>query len=97
MSHRIEVECRAEGTRWVCSLMVGVDSGATHHEVTVSRDLLAELRPGAEAPDELVRDSLTFLLEREPRESIQRSFDLPLIGRYFPEWEAEIRKHRAGS
>jgi len=97
VSHRIEVECRAEGTRWVCSLMVGVDSGATHHEVIVSRDLLAELRAGAEAPDELVRDSFTFLLEREPRESIQRGFDLPLIGRYFPEWEAEIRRHPAGS
>ena len=97
MSHRIEVGCRAGATHWVCSVMVGVDSGATHHEVTVSRDLLAELRPGAGAPDELVRDSFTFLLERELRESILRSFDLPLIGRYFPEWEAEIRKRRAGS
>ena len=97
MSHRIEVGCRAEGTRWVCSVVVGVDSGATHHEVTVSRDLLAELRPGAGAPDQLMRDSFTFLLEREPRESILRSFDLPLIGRYFAEWEAEMRKHRARS
>ncbi|MEX1156040.1 MAG: hypothetical protein WED12_02645 [Chloroflexota bacterium] len=97
MSHRIEVGCRAEGTRLVCSVVVGVDSGATHHEVTVSRDLLAELRPGAGAPDGLVRDSFTLLLEREPRESILRSFDLPLIGRYFAEWEAKIREPRAGS
>ena len=31
-----------------------------------------------------------FLLTREPRESILRRFDLPVIGRYFPDWEAEV-------
>ncbi len=35
-------------------------------------------------------DAFAFLLEREPRESILHSFDLPVIGRYFPEWESEM-------
>ena len=41
---------------------------------------------------ELVRASFEFLLEREAKESILTRFDLPVIGRYFPEYEPEIRK-----
>jgi hypothetical protein len=32
------------------------------------------------------------LLEREPKEAILRSFDLPLIGRYFPQFEVTIQE-----
>jgi hypothetical protein len=39
-----------------------------------------------------VRASFEFLLAHEPRESILRSFELPVIGRYFPEWQDEIRR-----
>jgi hypothetical protein len=74
----------------VCDVRVGDDPAATHHEVTVSRDLLARMRPGVQEPDDLVRDAFAFLLEREPREAILRSFDLPVIGRYFPEWVDEV-------
>ena len=31
-----------------------------------------------------------FLLEREPKESILRSFDLTVISRYFAEYEREM-------
>jgi hypothetical protein len=47
------------------------------------------------APEELVRRSFEFLLAREPKESILRRFDLPVIGRYFPEYEAEMTKGAA--
>jgi hypothetical protein len=40
----------------------------------------------------LVDRSFRFLLAREPASSILRSFDLPVIGRYFPEYEAEVRR-----
>jgi hypothetical protein len=39
-----------------------------------------------------VRKSFLFLLEREPKESILRSFDLTVISRYFPEYEREITR-----
>ncbi|MCJ7709967.1 MAG: hypothetical protein MUQ32_03970 [Chloroflexi bacterium] len=52
---------------------------------------LARLAPGATTPVDLVRRSFAFLLAREPKESILRRFDLLLIGRYFPEFEREIR------
>ena len=42
-------------------------------------------------PVDLVRHSFAFLLEREPKTSILRRFDLTVIGRYFPEWERTIR------
>jgi hypothetical protein len=33
-----------------------------------------------------------FLLQRESNTSILSSFELPVIGRYFPEYEDEIRR-----
>jgi hypothetical protein len=71
---------------------VGDDPRATTHEVTVSRQELARLRPGDATPEPLVVDAFAFLLAREPRESILRAFDLPVIGRYFPDWEREIAR-----
>jgi hypothetical protein len=91
MTPRVSVACREAGDGWSCRVQVGDDPAATTHDVTVSREVLARLRPDASAPDELVADSFAFLLAREPRESILRAFELPVIGRYFPEWEAEIR------
>jgi hypothetical protein len=39
-----------------------------------------------------VRASFAFLLDHEPKESILRAFDLPIIGRYFPRYEADVRR-----
>lgn len=75
---------------WRCEVELRDASGGSRHEVTVSRDDLARLDPDASSPEALVRRSFAFLLEREPRESILRAFELPLIGRYFPEYSSVI-------
>ncbi len=64
---------------------------ATVHEVkAIPGDIQ---RYGGDVPaEQLVKLSFEFLLEREPKESILRSFDLPVIERYFPEYPREIRK-----
>ncbi len=65
-------------------------SVVTHHRVRATKadlERFAEGRP----PEELLEESFRFLLEREPNTSILTSFDLPLIGRYFSEYEQEIR------
>lgn len=80
---------------WHCTVTVGDDPGATTHEVTVDRETLADLAPAA-TPEELVRASFAFLLEREPRESIMRRFELPIIGRFFADYPDEIRRRLAG-
>lgn len=94
MTDPIDVRCAPEsgGTGWSCQVTVGGAGAPTTHEVAVTAADLARLAPGAETPDDLVRRSFLFLLAREPRESILRRFDLPLIGRYFPEYEREIRQ-----
>jgi hypothetical protein len=71
---------------------VGDDPAATVHQVTLAVSDLRRLAPPGAPPESLLEASFRFLLEREPRESILRTFDLPVIGRYFPEYEAEVRR-----
>lgn len=92
MDPALEVHCEPVGSDWRCEVTIGDDPAATRHDVRVSGATLTGLAPSATHPEELVRVSFEFLLAHEPRESILRSFALPLIGRYFPEWEHEIRR-----
>jgi hypothetical protein len=89
------VSCRPAEAGWHCTVTLGDDAGATTHEVTVDREVLDDLAPGA-TPDELVRVSFEFLLEREPRESIMRAFELPIIGRFFGDYRDEMLRRVAG-
>jgi hypothetical protein len=90
---QIEVDCGSDGDAWRCSVRLTDDTGTDEHFVAVARADLERLAPGSSDPTDLVRRSFEFLLEREPRTSILREFDLPVIGRYFPEYEREIRSH----
>ena len=92
---RVEVAAAATGDGWECTVTVH-DSGQTHHKVGVTRKDLARLDPGATDPVPLVRASFDFLLEREPKESILREFDLTVISRYFPDYETQIRRRISG-
>ena len=67
----------------------------TSHRVTVSERLLDDL--GIVDLDEgrLVRESVHFVLEREPASSILAEFDLDDISGFFPEYVAEIRTRLA--
>ena len=42
--------------------------------------------------ERLIEESFRLLLEREPKESILRSFALPVIETYFPEYRAELQR-----
>ncbi len=64
----------------------------TTHEVTVTDPYYEKLTGKRVAPEVLVEKSFRFLLDRESNTSILRSFDLPVIGQYFPEYEKEIKK-----
>jgi hypothetical protein len=86
----IDVMCAPDRTGWACTVTLSDGRGTSTHQVHVSGRDLERLAPRATEPEDLVRRSFAFLLEREPKESILRSFDLPLIGRYFPEYEATI-------
>ncbi|GAB4326746.1 MAG: hypothetical protein Kow00127_19560 [Bacteroidales bacterium] len=64
----------------------------TVHEVTVKEDDYKRLTGGAVTPEELLKESFRFLLERESNTMILRRFDLMVIERYFPEYTSEIKR-----
>ncbi|NOY55448.1 MAG: hypothetical protein GXP34_05610 [Actinobacteria bacterium] len=72
------------------TVQVGDEKSSTVHSVRVKEADVQRLAPDADAV-RLIEESFRFLLEREPKESILRTFDLPVIARYFPEYEAQIR------
>jgi hypothetical protein len=62
------------------------------HHVTMKQSDFDRLSGGKVEPEELVKRSFGFLLEREPKESILARFDLSVIGRYFREYEREMKR-----
>jgi hypothetical protein len=64
----------------------------TRHLVRLTDTYYQKLTQGRLSHEALITRSIEFLLERESNTSILRSFDLPLIGRYFPEFESEITR-----
>jgi hypothetical protein len=64
----------------------------TRHSVTLKSADYERLAEGKVSPEELIRRSFEFLLERESKESILSRFDLTVISRYFPQYEKEIHR-----
>lgn len=89
MVARIEVEKVKEGEFRV---RLSEAKSQSTHRVTLSQADYRRLSGGKIEPQELIRLSFEFLLAREPMESILAEFDLPLIGRYFPEYERELKR-----
>jgi len=69
----------------------------TTHTVTLSSAYYESLTGKRVAPEVLVEKSFEFLLKRESNTSILRSFELPVISRYFTEYEKSITNMLAGN
>ena len=70
---------------------VTVESASTtQHTVTLTPDYWQKLTNSRVPAETLIQKSFEFLLDRESNTSILRSFDLPVIQRYFPEYERTI-------
>jgi hypothetical protein len=93
----IDVGCALTTAGWRCEVTIVDDRGSSTHDVTVGIDAATDLAAATDAADveRLVYETVAFLLERESRDSILRSFDLTVVGRYFPEFEHEIRSRLA--
>lgn len=87
----IDVRAIAGAGGWVFRVRVKEGGDETSHEVAVPEDYYDDLAGGVCPSEEFVRISFEFLLEREPKESILREFDITVISQYFPEYEAEMR------
>ena len=87
MSKEIIEVNHSTGDEWSVTVKGAV---TTHHRVRMSKAELDHLGQGRSA-EEMIEESFRFLLEREPNTSIPLFFAILLIGRYFPEYETEIR------
>ena len=68
-------------------------SGISRHTVTMSHlDYRRLSGPGC-TPERCVEAAMRFLLDREPKESILSQFDISVIGRYFPEFDASLPEY----
>jgi hypothetical protein len=74
------------------AVVVRENRSETKYEVTLGAHDLARLGEGRSG-SLLVSAAFYFLLDREPKESILRSFDLGVISRYFPEFERELPRY----
>lgn len=88
----ITVVASPSGPGWDCDVEVHEEGSATRHRVSVSPGELERFGRAGESAESLVRRSMAFLLEREPKESIMRRFDLTVITRFFPEYAARIHE-----
>ena len=89
----ITVITTQNGNGWNFVVQVSEPNGQTRHSVNVSRAVFEELTDGKPTtPQDLVKKSFEFLLERESKNLILRQFELPLISKFFPDYPAEIRK-----
>jgi hypothetical protein len=90
----VTVRAESKGNDWLCEVSVDHAGQRTRHTVTVTRADLERWAGGTKREDveKLVAQSFDFLLEREPPNSILASFDLSVIRRYFPEYDAAFRR-----
>jgi hypothetical protein len=95
----IEVRRIQDGDPLEFEVVVREGKGETRHQVTMTRADADHLTGGKHTPEQCLDAAFRFLLDREPKESILRSFDVTVISRYFPEFERELPRYlqRSGS
>jgi hypothetical protein len=67
----------------------------TVHEITIPDGYLEKLGVADAGPERVLEESFRFLLEREPNTSILGRFALPVIARYFPDYESALPRRLA--
>ena len=82
----LRIDCQANQDGWICHVTVNEDDTQTRHEVSISHDEMVRYGASTTSVVALVSEAFAFLLERESKESILRSFALSDIERYFPEF-----------
>jgi hypothetical protein len=91
VTRAINVSPTPNADGWTCKVRI-YDDGRTvsDHTVTVSSADKERFAPQSTVED-LVTRSFEFLLEHEAPASILRTFALPEIERYFPDYPTTIR------
>jgi hypothetical protein len=89
----IQVRRTAEHDSFIFEVVVREGNGETRHHVTMPREMCERLTAGKHTPERCLEAAFRFLLEREPKESILRRFDVMVISRYFPDFERKMPRY----
>jgi len=89
----IQVQLTTTGDPLEFEVTVREGKGETRHHVTMSRETYDQLATGKYTLERCLEATFQFLLDREPKETILRSFDVTVISRYFPEFERELPRY----
>jgi hypothetical protein len=73
------------------------EKGESRHDVTMARKTYEKLTAGTYTPEHCLEAAFRFLLDREPKESILRHFDVTVISHYFPEFDRELPRYLSQS
>lgn len=86
----IDLSLKEKSNGWIADVTVNEGGSASTHTVDVDNSYYQKLTNGDYSPEELVKASFNYLLEREPKEAILSSFNLKVIDRYFSKYEKDI-------
>jgi hypothetical protein len=89
---RVRSTGNAEPRRF--EVVVQDKAGEAHYDVSMAKAMFERLSGGKATPEACVHAAFLFLLDREPRQSILRRFDIAVIERYFPEFFREFSRYR---
>jgi hypothetical protein len=89
----IHIRRLREGDPLEFEVLVREGKGETSHRVSISRETLRRLTDGKHTPERCLDAAFRFLLDREPKEAILRSFDVEVIQRYFPHFERDLQRY----
>lgn len=90
MANIVVQELNSDKDSIVYRVEVIEEDSKTTHKVELNRDDYQNFTDGKIAPEELVKCSFEYLLDREPKESILSSFNVSVISHYFPEYARDI-------
>lgn len=92
--HKLTVSKSGETINsWIFSVTVKDDSGESNHKVEVDKTYFKELTNEKITAVMLVSNSMSFLLDREPKEAILTEFNLREINNYFKDYESFIKEN----
>jgi len=93
----LQIDVRQTGTGDPLEFRVVVTAGncQTRHRVTMRRAAHERLAGRGICAEDCVRAAFEFLLEREPPEEILPRFDIEDVGRFFPDFAADLQRRLA--
>jgi len=86
----VNAEETEEGWRFI--IRVAENDRTDEFIVRLDRDYWEKLTEGEKEPADIARSTITFLLEREPKETLDRTVTVKDIHKRFSEFETEMNE-----